>query len=551
MGILRIIILMLLMVASQARAQSFTYSYVDPCTKEMKFINADMSAPIILAYYGQVRSFTYEELQNGSFDSWMSNTYDKYKSTSPCQGAVLTTTTTNTSNQVYTVINSVMSITSMDFSSLSNLGSVGGLGNSVGKTTNSGTDGVGGKNDKKSDSKKDGKVDGQNNPDNSNNPNAGVGSNGSGQSGQNQDKPADPNNPNSQNGNSGSSGNNNPDNTGGTGSNGSQSGGGTTGSGSAGGGTTGSSGSGQSGSGNPGDGTQGSGQTGSVSGGNSNGTDQNGGGQGNGGSSGSSSSGSGTNGSGKPGSGKGGIGGEEKKEDIVDPQEGKGGSGVNVGKAASNGKAAVQKPAILVTGDIVGVQTTENGDQDARGTMSFTSVKGDGTASIGISADYMVNAKIGNISAIKSWIGVNKKGNKHINLVNASFNYLPKSWGTTGMFIRVNSLKNFTALYGVAGSYGSLFEQEIISTLAIAGFMYKGKLTKSLDATIIAAGVYSPYSKYYSESLFESAPVVIPFLNLNYKMTKTFGIGLTGGGTYIAGQNVINYQVLLGAKLLL
>ena len=81
--------------------------------------------------------------------------------------------------------------------------------------------------------------------------------------------------------------------------------------------------------------------------------------------------------------------------------------------------------------------------------------------------------------------------------------------------------------------------------------MYKGNLTKSLHATIIAAGVYTPYQKFYTESLFKSKPVVIPFLNLNYKLTKTFGIGLTAGGTYIAGQDVLNYQILCGAKLIL
>jgi hypothetical protein len=45
-------------------------------------------------------------------------------------------------------------------------------------------------------------------------------------------------------------------------------------------------------------------------------------------------------------------------------------------------------------------------------------------------------------------------------------------------------------------------------------------------------------------------PLIVPFINVNYKMTKTFGIGLTGGTTYMAGENVINYQVLLGAKLI-
>jgi hypothetical protein len=181
--------------------------------------------------------------------------------------------------------------------------------------------------------------------------------------------------------------------------------------------------------------------------------------------------------------------------------------------------------------------------------MSFTRVKGDGTASIGLSADYMVGAKIGNVTAIKSWIGSNPKGHKHINVASMGVSLMPNALTSTALFVRVNSLKRFTALYGAAGSYGQLFDEELISTILIGGAMYKGSLSKSLDATIIVASIYSPYSKYYTESILDFKPIVIPFINLNYKLTKTFGIGLTGGGTYIAGQDVLNFQILMGAKL--
>ena len=181
--------------------------------------------------------------------------------------------------------------------------------------------------------------------------------------------------------------------------------------------------------------------------------------------------------------------------------------------------------------------------------MSFTRVKGDGTASIGLSADYMVNAKIGNFNAMRSWMGVNKKGHKHINVLSAGINLMPRSYNGSLLFVRVNSLKNFTALYGAAASYGELFKEEIISTLLIGGFMYKGQLTKHIDATIIAASVYAPYTKYYTESLFESQPIIVPFLNINYSITKTFKFGLTAGGTYIANQDIVNYQILMGGKL--
>jgi hypothetical protein len=277
------------------------------------------------------------------------------------------------------------------------------------------------------------------------------------------------------------------------------------------------------------------------------------------GGSGSNGSGSGSSGSGSSGSGSGsGKTEEPKTEDKPTDQqveeqktETQKESSNSTAKSTSKAKAEVAKPAILVTGDIVGVQKADDGSRDARGTMSFTRVKGDGTASLGFSADYMINAKIGNLSVMKSWIGVNKKGHKHINVVSDAFGILPKSWSNTALFVRVNSVKNFTALYGGAGTYGKLYGEEMISTLAIGGFMYKGKLAKALDATIIAACVYSPYTKYYTESLFEAKPIIIPFFNFNYKLTKTFGVGLTGGGTYIASQSILNYQILMGAKLLL
>ena len=446
--------------------QSFTYSYIDPCTKQSKFINADMSAPIVISYYGQVKTFTYGELSDGTFDIWINNTYTKYQNTSPCQGVLTTTTTTTSTNQVSNIIGNVTNLLSLDLSSITG-GVTGGVGNNVGGTTSSGSGSI--TNNKKKN-------------DNNNNSNSGSIDNSSTNNGSNSNQ------------GTGENGGNSSENQGG--SNGS--GGGTVG--------------------------NGSNNNGSSSG---------------------SNSGSGSNTSGETPK-------EEKPNDqqIEDTKtEQQKTQSASTAKAAGRAKAETQKPAILVTGDIVGVQTRADGSQDARGTMSFTRVKGDGTASIGFSADYMVNAKIGNLSAIRSWIGTNKNGHKHINVASVGLGILPKSTTANALLIRVNSIKSFTALYGVSGTYGQLFGEELISTIAIGGFMYKGKIGKAVDATIIMAGIYSPYSKFYTESIFDAKPIIIPFLNLNYKLTKTFGIGLTGGGTYIAGQDILNFQILMGAKL--
>jgi hypothetical protein len=448
--------------------QSFSYQYVDPCTKEIKMIYADMSTPIMISYYGQTKAFTYEQLQDGTFDSWMAQTYNAYKGVNPCQGLITTTTTSTSTNLVSNTVSLVMNlntITNLDFSSLGK-----GVGTDVAGSTSSGSGSVKTEKEKKGDQKA-GQTDGQ--------------------TGQTTDQGGQPG-----------------DNTGSTGSQGS-----------------GSSGSGSSGSGD------------------------------NSGSGSSSSSGSSNGGSGS-GSGSGsGTPEDQKKPDAEKVEEVKQGEQKNsagqTAKAANKSKTETQKPAILVTGDIVGIQSASSSAQDARATSSFTRVKGDGTASLGGSIDYTFNAKIGNISLVKSWIGTNKVGNKHINVLSDGVSLMPGSISNTLLFVRVNSLKNFTALYGGAATYGRMYKEELISTIAVGGFMYKGKLTKKINGTFIAAAIYSPYSKYYTESFLEAKPIIIPFMNLTYQMTKTFGFGLTAGGTYIAGQNVLNYQVLLGAKMIL
>ena len=458
-------------------AQSFTYSYIDPCTHEIKYINANMSAPIMVAYYGQVQAFTYTQLSDGTFDTWINNVYNKYKSTSPCQGVITTTTTTTSTNQVSNIISNVTSLVSLDLSSVTS-GVSGGVGNNIGGTASSGS----------------GSISSENKKDNDNNSN---------------------NNDNSSTSGSGNSGSSN------------------------------SSGNNQGGEskGNEGGNSSGN-QGGSNGGGNVDGKGNS--------SSGSGSSSSSSSGSGGKTDSKGETPKEEKpSEQKIENQktETQKSQTQSTAKSVAKAKTETQKPAILLTGDIVGIQTKSNGNQDARATMSFTRVKGDGTASLGFSADYMVNAKIGNFSGIRSWIGTKTNGNKHINIVSGGLGLMPQSTSGNLLFVRVNSIKKFTALYGAAGTYGRLYKEELISTIAILGIMYKGQITKSLDATIIAAGIYSPYQKYYTESLFKAKPIVIPFLNINYGLTKTFKIGLTAGGTYVAGQDILNYQILMGAKL--
>jgi hypothetical protein len=442
----KILALLFLLGGLSLNGQTFMYSYIDPCTQQVQTLAYDMSAPIIVSYYGQTRAFTYNEISSGILDTWLNQVYSNYTA-APCSEIFTSVTTTSTTNLTTNLINNILNLSTVTSISSLNLG--GNINSTNSTNSNSNEDNNNSQSNVPSSS---------NSSNNSNNTNSSGGSNPS---------------------SSGSGSNSKPN----------------------------------SGSTNPSEPSRGE-NTGEVQGGS-----------------------------------KEGVPSQEKIDEAKTDQQK---SDANqTSKTTAKAKAQVQKPAILITGDIVGLQKTDDKTNDARGTFSFTRVKGDGTASIGLSADYMIRAKISNITAMKSWISTTEKGNKGINLLSSGFSVQPGSWSNTTMFIRVNSLKRFTAIYGAAGSAGYLYKEPIISTLAVAGFMYKGKIYKNVDGTLITAAVYAPYSKYYTESWFDSKPIVIPFFNVNYKLTKTFGVGLTGGGTYLAGANVLNYQVLLGSKLIL
>ena len=402
------------------KAQSISYSYIDPCTKETKKIEISSingTLPIVMNYYGQVRSFTPTELQNGTFDGWANSVYNEYGKGNPCAPIGVQTITTNVLNVTNNIVNNVVSLGSM-LTSITSSG-VSSIPTEVASTTETGADNT-----------------------------------------------------------------TSNDNSGGGGSSGGNLGGGRT-----------------------------------VSGGKS----------------------------------EKGVQSKEEKQEEQKQEEAKQEEtkqSSNSTKSTSKAISKSDKPAIMLTGDLVGMQSAADKTQDAKVTTSYIRISGNKKTSLGVSADFTINANIGNITVFRSWM-TQKTARKHIDLVSNSISILPNSFSNTLVFIRIDNVKKFTGLYGVGGMYGTLNKEPLTSLLTLGGGMYKGQLTKNIDAVFILVAVYVPYMKYYTESIMKSKPLILPFMNINYKVTKSFKFGLTAGTTYSVNEQLINYQVLFGAKLTL
>jgi hypothetical protein len=63
--------------------------------------------------------------------------------------------------------------------------------------------------------------------------------------------------------------------------------------------------------------------------------------------------------------------------------------------------------------------------------------------------------------------------------------------------------------------------------------------------------VYSPYVYYYEVLWYESGMLAVPFMSVDYKLTKKFKFNISFSGVQQIKSDAINYQILLGAKALL
>ena len=106
-------ILLILCLSWKAEAQTLTYSFVDPCTSQVTLFSIPATGTVIY-FYGQSRSFTSADIQNGTFATWVSQVYTNYRKIAPCgqqQGQVTQNQITSQiiSNTVQSVVSSIMS----------------------------------------------------------------------------------------------------------------------------------------------------------------------------------------------------------------------------------------------------------------------------------------------------------------------------------------------------------------------------------------------------------------------------------------------------------
>ena len=546
-----LLILFLSAFTTSVKAQSYIYQYVDPCTKNIKFVSVPLSgANVAVTYYGQVGTFSNADFSNGNFISWLNQTSGS-NAGKPCDQA--TTQAVNSTNLIVTnnIISTLTNITSVSMMAASLSSNVAGtVGGNLGNTVSNGSSGDGsgnGSGDGKKDDKKN---------------NSGNG-NGSGSANNNS------NGSSSSNGNSQSSGSTGSTNNQGNGSS-NNNGGNTTGSsGNTGSGNTGSgSGSGQ-GSGNPasGSGGSGSGSGGSTQGGGS--TSQppvgntgstgstgtggngntNGGGTGSAGGTGNTTETGGATQS-SSSSGSGGTANSVSNAAEATSSGGSSSGGSGGGSSKNGDKNRARTGALIGTGDIVAVRSAEEGEKDQfKFTMSMTKSNTKNTFARGFLGNFTTQINNSNVTFYGAW--TLPKSKTTIIAANSSMINPEKDFFNTTTLLTSKRFTKLSLMAGLNFTAGAIGETGFQNLSAVGGGFYMFNAGKKITGTILLLGVYSPFTQFYEGNWWSSGLLVVPFSSWDYSITKKFKFNISFSGTYEMNKNMLNYQVLTGGKVML
>ena len=508
----KILIILSLLFSSNLFGQGFTYSYVDPCSKKQKVINITGNQNVTVNYLGFIGSFSQTDFVNGTFDNWITSVQVQ-GANQPCDEMMTQTQTTQNMIITQNIIATLTSITAASTMSVSSVGN--SISNSVDNASSN-----------NSSSSRRGSSNKQNNGTNqSNNTSSGTVSNGS----------------TTQNGTPNTTGNSGGGSTNGGGNSQqgettNQNGGNTSSSGNS---TQGGSGQTQPSVNNPSNNNSSQGNTQSGT---------------NTGQSGGSNTQSGTN------TGQGGGGNTQSGTNPTDKpkQETTGGGGGGTTNSVANaaesssgngGGSKVKVGSIIGTGDIVALRSNEDGSNQFKGTMSVTKSNTNNTKAKGFLLNFTTTINNTNLTFYGAFS--NKKKTNTLIVANSSMIDFEKNLFNTSTAMNSKRFGKLTMMGGLNMTVGVLAGEGFSNLSAIGGGFMPFKASKKLSGNILMLGVYSPFTKFYDGKWWDSGILLVPFSSWDYTISKSFKYNVSISSTYQVKGNVLNYQILTGAKILL
>ena len=108
--------ILLFIVPTLVKAQTYVYSYADPCTGIVKTINVPTNG-VTVTYFGQMSTFNPADFTNGNFNNWANGVYSSFGGNNPCGSTIGISTSVsmaqNTAMNVLSIMNTLDALSSI------------------------------------------------------------------------------------------------------------------------------------------------------------------------------------------------------------------------------------------------------------------------------------------------------------------------------------------------------------------------------------------------------------------------------------------------------
>lgn len=211
------------------------------------------------------------------------------------------------------------------------------------------------------------------------------------------------------------------------------------------------------------------------------------------------------------------------------------------------------KPQIVLSSDFAGFNF-KSGEVEfgGKGTAGYTALSWDGRKSYGVLLDYTSIIRGPNVTGF--YANIAKKRIDLISLTGTfSFYGRGSQYGSlaVGQMWNLNKSKSLKAIYMGTVSFGNVYGERFLGTAFIAGGMYDWRVHKRIDVKIMNLFIYAPYVSYYNDILLKSPYVIMPIVGTNIGITKKFKFNVNFGGAYAIKQNVMNFTLMFGTRFAL
>ena len=210
--------------------------------------------------------------------------------------------------------------------------------------------------------------------------------------------------------------------------------------------------------------------------------------------------------------------------------------------------ASVKQGSVMMTGDIVTISSADGVDPtQVRINASIIMSNTKNTFAKGALINFTSTVNNSNVTLFMSF----RKKKLTTIIANSSMMNFDKDFFNTTSVMESYQFGKITGTVGVNYTIGNLGDSKFQSLSTLGGVIGTFKINKNFGMTTMFVMVYSPYVFFYEGMWNQSGYIAVPFMAIDYKLTKKFKLNVSFSGVNQINDKTLNYQVLFGAKAFL